>query len=185
MIAVARTVSLGTGCPVVGPLLGRRTSTSISIQTMGLLDSILAAVGGTTSDSARGNADNPLLAALGGLLQQNGGVQGLLEQFSKNGLGDLVSSWVGMGENKAVSPEQIHSALGSEQITKLASSLGIDAQQASSMLSQYLPKIIDKLTPAGQIDSGADSQQGLAALLPSLLESGVGKILGGGGSQQA
>jgi len=59
------------------------------------------------------------------------------------------------------------------------SKLGIDSQQASGLLAQYLPKIIDKLTPAGQVDEGADPQQGLAALLPSLLESGVGKILGG------
>lgn len=151
---------------------------------MGLLDSILAAVGGTSSDASPGTGANPLLTALSGLLQQNGGLQGLLEQFSKNGLGDLVSSWIGMGENKAVSPEQIQKVLGSEQIASLAGSLGIDAQQASGMLSQYLPKIIDKLTPAGQLDPSADAQQGLAALLPSLLESGVGQLLGDK-SQQA
>ena len=151
---------------------------------MGLLDSILAAVGGTSSAPSRGTGDNPLLVALGGLLQQSGGLQGLLDQFSKNGLGDLVSSWIGMGENKVVSPEQIQRVLGSEQIGGLAGSLGIDAQQASALLSQYLPKIIDKLTPTGQLDPSTDAQQGLAALLPSLLESGVGQLLGGK-SQQA
>lgn len=146
---------------------------------MGLLDSILSAVGGTSSDQPAGG-ENPLLAALGGLLQQNGGLQGLLQQFSKNGLGDLVSSWVGLGENKAVSAEQIQSALGSEQIAGLASKLGIDPQQASGLLSQYLPKIIDKLTPTGQIDDSTNAQQGLAALLPSLMNSDFGQLLGGG-----
>jgi uncharacterized protein YidB (DUF937 family) len=150
---------------------------------MGLLDSILAAVSGSASEAKGGGETNPLQAALGGLLQQGGGLQGLLEQFSRNGLGDVVSSWIGMGENKAISPEQIQKALSTEQISGLAGSLGVDAQQASALLSQFLPKIVDKLTPTGQLDTSADAQQGLAALLPSLLEGGVGKFLGGKSEQ--
>jgi hypothetical protein len=38
-------------------------------------------------------------------------------------------------------------------------------------LAEYLPKIVDKLTPAGKVDPAADHQEGLAALLPSLLQS--------------
>jgi hypothetical protein len=38
-------------------------------------------------------------------------------------------------------------------------------------MAEYLPKIVDKLTPAGKIDPAADHQQGLAALLPSLLQN--------------
>jgi uncharacterized protein YidB (DUF937 family) len=147
---------------------------------MGLLDSLLGAVTGQSSDQPAAGGDNPLLSALGGLLQQNGGIQGLLQQFTQNGLGEVVSSWIGMGENKAISSEQIQNVLGQDQIAGLAAKLGIDPQQASGMLSQYLPKIIDKLTPAGQVGDAAEAQQGLAALLPSLLESGVGKLLGGG-----
>jgi hypothetical protein len=49
-------------------------------------------------------------------------------------------------------------------------------------LAEYLPKIIDKLTPTGKIDPAADHQQGLAALLPSLLQSLGGKP---GGDQSA
>lgn len=150
---------------------------------MGLLDSILAAVSGGSSDGSGAGQGHPLQAALAGLLQQGGGLQGLVDQFSRNGLGDVVSSWIGMGENKAISPEQIQKALGSEQISGLASSLGVDAQQASALLSQFLPKIVDKLTPSGQVDASADAQQGLAALLPSLLQSGVGSLLGGKSEQ--
>ena len=53
----------------------------------------------------------------------------------------------------------------------LAAKMGIDPAQASNFLAEYLPKIVDKLTPAGKIDPAADHQQGLAALLPSLLQS--------------
>lgn len=141
---------------------------------MGLLDTILAAISGK-SDAADAN---PLGAALNSLLAQNGGMQGLMAKFSQGGLGDVFSSWVGMGDNKSISPDQISKLLGSEQVNSLASSLGVDPSQASGFLADYLPKIVDKLTPAGQVDADADTSQGLAALLPSLLAS-----LGGGEKQ--
>jgi uncharacterized protein YidB (DUF937 family) len=49
--------------------------------------------------------------------------------------------------------------------------MGVDPAVASTFLAEYLPKIIDKLTPAGKIDPAANHQQGLAAMLPSLLQS--------------
>jgi uncharacterized protein YidB (DUF937 family) len=76
-----------------------------------------------------------------------------------------------MGENEAISSNQVQNALGSEQVKALAAKMGIDPAQASGFLAEYLPKIVDKLTPAGKIDPAADHQQGLAALLPSLLQS--------------
>lgn len=143
---------------------------------MGLLDTLLAAISGK-SDSADAH---PLGAALNSLLARNGGMQGLMNKFSQGGLGEIFSSWVGMGENQSISPDQISSLLGSEQVQGLASSLGVDPSQASGFLADYLPKIVDKLTPAGQVDPEADTSQSLAALLPSLLSS-----LGGGDTGQA
>lgn len=143
---------------------------------MAFLETILAALTGK-SDSAN---SNPLGAALNSLLAQNGGMQGLMSKFSEGGLGDIFSSWVGMDENKPISPSQINSLLGSDQVKSLAASLGVDASHASDFLADYLPKIVDKLTPAGQVNSDADHSQGLAALLPSLLAS-----LGGDRSHQA
>jgi len=83
-----------------------------------------------------------------------------------------------MGENQAISSNQIQNALGSEQVNTLAAKIGIDPAQASNFLAEYLPKIVDKLTPAGKIDPAADHQQGLAALLPSLLQSLAGQSSG-------
>jgi uncharacterized protein YidB (DUF937 family) len=106
----------------------------------------------------------------------------LAGKFSQTGQGDAFSSWVGVGENQPISSNQIQEALGSEQIRAMAARMGVDPNLASNFLAEYLPKIVDKLTPAGKIDPAADHQQGLAALLPSLLQSLGGKP---GGDQSA
>ena len=139
---------------------------------MGLLDSILGAATGQAQSS--GGAAQ-LIGVLGSLLAQSGGLQGLANKFAQSGQGDAFKSWVGMGENEAVSSNQVQNALGSDQVKALAAKMGIDPAQASGFLAEYLPKIVDKLTPAGKIDPNADHQQGLAALLPSLLQSLAGQ----------
>jgi uncharacterized protein YidB (DUF937 family) len=136
--------------------------------------SILSAVSGDQKPSAADEA-NPLLGILSGLLTQSGGLQGLASKFSQIGQGDAFSSWVGMGDNQPISGDQIQKALGSDQISALAARIGVDPALASNFLAEYLPKIIDKLTPTGKVDASADTQQGLAALLPSLLQSLGGK----------
>ena len=142
---------------------------------MGLLDSILGAASGKTD--ATGQA-NPLMGIISSLLAQSGGLQGLASKFTQSGQGDAFKSWVGMGENQPVSSGQVQNAIGSDQISAIASKMGVDPAMASNFLAEYLPKIVDKLTPAGKIDPGADHQQGLAALLPSLLQSLGGQAPG-------
>ncbi|MFN0129894.1 MAG: YidB family protein [Verrucomicrobiales bacterium] len=140
---------------------------------MGLLDSLISSVTGNSNTS--GDPGNPLATALNSLISQNGGIEGLMSKFSQGGLGEVFSSWVGLGENKPVNADQISKVLGSGQLASLASSLGVDQAQVSGFLADNLPKIIDKLTPSGQVQAGNDSSDGIAALLPSLLSS-----LGGG-----
>ncbi|MEP6809215.1 MAG: YidB family protein [Chthoniobacterales bacterium] len=143
---------------------------------MGLLDSLLGDLAG--KQDAPGGV-NPLAGAISGLLAQNGGLPGLMSKFSQGGLGEVFSSWVGTGANHSVSPTQIQSVLGSEQVQGLAAKLGIDPATAATMLAQYLPTIIDKLTPSGNVnDAAAQHPQGIAAMLPSLLASF------GGGSRE-
>jgi uncharacterized protein YidB (DUF937 family) len=144
---------------------------------MGLLDSILGAASGKSDASGQAN---PLIAILSSLLAQSGGLQGLASKFAQSGQGNVFQSWVGMGENQPIASNQIQNALGSEQVKALAAKMGIDPAQASSFLAEYMPKIVDKLTPAGKIDPTADHQQGLAAMLPSLLQSLSGQSPGDG-----
>jgi len=142
---------------------------------MGLLDSILGAASGQSG--ATGEA-NPLMGIVSGLLAQSGGLQGLASKFAQSGQGNAFQSWVGMGENQPVSSGQIQNAIGSEQVSAIASRMGVDPAVASNFLAEYLPKIVDKLTPAGKIDPATDHQQGLAAMLPSLLKSLGGQASG-------
>lgn len=139
---------------------------------MGLLDSILGAATGKTENS--GGAAQ-LIGVLGGLLAQSGGLQGLANKFAQSGQGDAFQSWVGMGENQPIASNQVQRALGSEQVNAIATRMGVDPGVASNFLAEYLPKIVDKLTPEGKVDPTADHQQGLTALLPSLLQSLTGQ----------
>jgi uncharacterized protein YidB (DUF937 family) len=43
------------------------------------------------------------------------GLSSVVEGFTKNGLGQQASSWVGTGENQPVSPDQVKSALGTSR----------------------------------------------------------------------
>ena len=138
---------------------------------MSILNSIIGALSG---NSQAGGTD-PLQTALSRLLNQNGGIEGLMNKFNQGGLGEVFSSWVGLGANQGISADQINNILGSDVVQTLATSLGVDATKASGFLADYLPKIIDKLTPAGQVGASVDMSQGLNALLPSLLEKLGGK----------
>jgi uncharacterized protein YidB (DUF937 family) len=147
---------------------------------MGLLNSILGAGSGKTDASGEANS---LVGVLGGLLTQSGGLQGLANKFSQSGCGGAFASWVGMGENQSISSDQIQKCLGSDQVKALAAKMGVDPAQASNFLAEFLPKVVDKLTPTGKIDPAADHQQGLAALLPSLLQSLGGQSSSGQSAQ--
>src|SRR4029077_13070913 len=116
---------------------------------MVLFDSILGAVSGKSDASGQAN---PLIGIVGGLLTQSGGLQGLANKFSQSGQGNAFQSWVGMGENEPISSNQVQSVLGSEQVNAIATKMGVDPAIASTFLAEYLPKIVDKLTPAGKID---------------------------------
>ena len=90
-----------------------------------------------------------------------GGLEGLAQTFNEKGLGDIISSWIGTGENLPISPEQIRQALGSGQIQQIAEKLGVSPDEASHALAEMLPQVVDKLTPGGSLESGDLLGQGL------------------------
>ena len=125
---------------------------------MGLMDQLGQAVGGMMGGQT---AQNPLLQAVTSLLGQNssvGGLAGLVQAFQKNGLGDIVNSWVSTGKNLPVTPDQIKQGLGSDFLSQLASKAGVSPDAASAQLSNLLPDLIDKLTPNGKIEAGGIDQ---------------------------
>jgi uncharacterized protein YidB (DUF937 family) len=111
---------------------------------MGLFDSVISAVSGLANDPATMQTINKFVA-------DNGGVQGMADTFQKQGLSGAFSSWVGIGANQAISPDQISKVLSPEQVSSLASSLGLDPAMANQVVSSVLPKVIDSLTPHGSV----------------------------------
>jgi uncharacterized protein YidB (DUF937 family) len=103
------------------------------------------------------------------LVQQNGGLPGLLDKLRQGGLGQHVDSWVSTGNNLPVSGDQVSQALGPEVLGQLSGQLGIDPSQISHGLSQVLPDLVNKMTPDGQVP--ADHQNSLLGNLTSLLGS--------------
>ena len=105
-----------------------------------------------------GGFGNLLKGPLGGLLAGgaagsviSGGLGDVLKQLQQGGHGDTASSWVGKGENKAISSNDLASALGADQIDSLASQSGMSPDDLLSGLSKYLPQVIDHLTPDGRL----------------------------------
>ena len=136
---------------------------------MGLFDSVMGAVGGHMQQN--GGLGN----VLGGLLANNselGGLSGLVEKFNQKGMGDIVGSWIGKGDNLPISADQIASAFGNGTMGNMANQLGLDPAQVSAQLAQMLPGLIDKLTPNGALPEGGLGQSGdLMGMLGGLLKS--------------
>ena len=77
-------------------------------------------------------------------------------KLQKGGLADAAKSWVGSGPNQPVSPGQLGSALGPEIIKRLAQRTGLSEEELTKQLSQALPGVVDKLTPAGRLPTSAE-----------------------------
>ena len=109
--------------------------------------------GGVPSGAAGGLAASagPALQAIMQLVQQQGGLHGLLDKLRSGGLAEVVQSWIGTGANQPVSPAQLSTALGDQQLGQLASAAGMAPQELLGMLSQHLPGLVDRLSPAGEL----------------------------------
>jgi len=83
-----------------------------------------------------------------------GGAQKLPEvvkQFEEKGMREQVDSWVRPGPNKPVDRRQIEDVFGDRELETIARSRGIDRSQLAEVLAKYIPRIIDELTPSGQV----------------------------------
>jgi uncharacterized protein YidB (DUF937 family) len=115
-----------------------------------------ANTGGGLGDVLKG----PLGGLLGGAAAGSvisGGLGDLLKQLQQGGQGDTANSWVGKGPNKAISPNDLAGALGADQIDSIASQSGLSRDDLLKGLSQYLPQVIDHLTPDGRLPTDSEA----------------------------
>lgn len=107
---------------------------------MGMLDGLLGGIVGAG-----------MMSVVNNIIEKHGGLQGLVSEFEKNGLGTTVKSWVGTGANQPISPDEMHKALGPDFLQQLSQKSGMSVQDLVQKLSQVLPQAVDKLTPNGTI----------------------------------
>jgi uncharacterized protein YidB (DUF937 family) len=113
-----------------------------------------------------GGLGDLLSGSLGGLLAGgaagsilSGGLNDLLKQFQQSGHGDTVNSWVGTGPNKSISPNDLASALGSDKINALVAQTGMSRDDLLQGLSEYLPQVVDQLTPQGRLPTEQEAHR--------------------------
>jgi uncharacterized protein YidB (DUF937 family) len=131
------------------------------------LGSVLTGLGGGN----QAQSGNLLLQVVLSMLQQNGGLEGVLGKFRQGGMAQQADSWVSTGQNMNISPDQLQQVFGSSTISDLASRLGMSEGQASSTMAELLPDVINQLTPEGQVPANSNEEiaQGLSMLANSEL----------------
>jgi len=110
---------------------------------MGLFDGVVGGVVGAG-----------MVSVVNNIIEKHGGVQGIVNEFEKNGLGTTVKSWVGTGPNEAVSAADVHRVIGPDLLQQLSAKSGLSVQDLAEKLAQVLPLAVDRLTPDGTIPKG-------------------------------
>jgi uncharacterized protein YidB (DUF937 family) len=139
---------------------------------MGLLDGLLQNVlgqvmGGGMSNTNMPQTANPMLQMVLSMIQQHGGIGGLLQQFEQAGHGQAAQSWVRPGApNVPISGDVLQQVLGSGALSQIAQQFGMSPQAAASQMAQALPGVVDHMTPDGVVPS--DHQDQVSQVLAQL-----------------
>jgi uncharacterized protein YidB (DUF937 family) len=107
---------------------------------MGMMDGLLGGIVGAG-----------VVSAVNSILEKHGGLQGVVNEFERNGLGATISSWVGTGPNQPISPGDLRRTLGADLLQQLAAKTGVPIQELTEKLAQVLPQAVDKMTPDGKV----------------------------------
>jgi uncharacterized protein YidB (DUF937 family) len=119
-----------------------------------------------------GRGQSPLVDIITSLLTnpQTGGLRGLTGSFQKQGMEDIINSWIGTGKNMPISPDQILKALGNDRLRGYSDRAGIPQDEISGDLASLLPEIIDKLTPQGRIPDSSLLEEELKEMKKKISE---------------
>ena len=131
---------------------------------MGLLDDVVGAALGKSGSGLSSPIAMALMALLASRMSASaqtpqrslGGLGALIDRFRNNGFEDAINSWIGTGQNQAISPGQLRQALGQETVEDLSQRTGLPHGDLLSQLSNILPGVVDRLTPNGRLPSDAE-----------------------------
>ena len=115
---------------------------------MGLFSSIAGKVAGKVSGDKRQGA---MVQAGIDLIEEYGGLQGMLDKFKTIGLAKEVDSWVGEGPNLPITAKHIEQVMGKATVAEAAKRFDIPGKVIRAKLAEYLPGVVDELTPGGKV----------------------------------
>lgn len=156
----------GNAAPAPTPQAGGADLQALLMQVVAAMLAGGPAAGGAARAAPGGGDLGGLGAVLGSMLggaapagtggpSAGGGLGELLQQFQRAGLGDVMASWIGTGQNAAITPGQLAQVLGNDFVAGLAQRTGAAPDDLLAQMSQLLPQMVDRATPEGRVpDAG-------------------------------
>lgn len=142
---------------------------------MGLMDELTKNAGGLSGVASLAMKNPQVVAAAASMLSSSsssiGGASGLstlMGAFQSKGLGSVMESWVGSGENKAIDASQLAGLLGNDTMSQFAEKAGLSLADAGPAIAAVLPSLINGLTPKGQAPEASSLESTLGSLLSGL-----------------
>lgn len=116
-----------------------------------MLSNILGSVASSILNNGNNN-QSVAIQLIQVLLQSQGGIEGIIKRFQESGLEEILKSWISTDEkNQPISANQVVEVIGQENMSQAAEKVGVSELDASNVLAEYLPKMVDMLTPNGQL----------------------------------
>ena len=116
-----------------------------------MLGNILGSVASSILNNS-GNGQSTAMQLIQALLQSQGGIEGIIKRFQESGLEGILKSWISTDEeNQPISANQVVEVVWQENMSQAAEKVGVSELDASNLLAEYLPKMVDMLTPNGQL----------------------------------
>ncbi|WP_314345745.1 YidB family protein [Haemophilus parahaemolyticus] len=116
-----------------------------------MLSNILGSVASSILNNGNNN-QSVAIQLIQVLLQSQGGIEGIIKRFQESGLEGILKSWISTDEkNQPISANQVVEVIGQENMSQAAQKVGVSELDASNVLAEYLPKMVDMLTPNGQL----------------------------------
>lgn len=116
-----------------------------------MLGNILGSLASSVLNNSN-SSQSTAMQLIQALIQSQGGVEGLIKKFQESNLDDILKSWISPNEpNQPISGTQITEVVGQQNMQAAAERAGVDETDASNILAEYLPKVVDMLTPDGKL----------------------------------
>jgi len=81
---------------------------------------------------------------------------------NSGGLGEIVQSWLGDGENSAISSSQLKDVIDTDRLQQTAAQLGTDQDSLLETLARVIPQMVDSGSKGGSLLDSLGGLNGVA-----------------------